>query len=884
VGDQFEILRKLGEGGYGAVYEAADRALRRKVAIKMMLATRAVSKEYVDKFLREARTAAQLIHPNTVAIHQVGCDKGANTHYLAMEFVEGRTLHDILQEKGPMPLEQAVEILAQCCRGLAAAHKKNIIHRDIKPGNIMITPSGGVKIADFGLAKVFDQQQQQASMVIGTPYFMPPEQFEGKAKDGRTDIYALGVTFYYMLTLKRPFQGSSPAQILVSIMTKEPTPVNEMRQDLPPKVWEVIRKMIHRDLDKRYHECGEVLEDLEALRSPDEGEKVYCPDCGLPNPAEAPSCKGCGASLRERCPVCGTEEALGVKFCGDCGANIPLEREVKTLADEGRALLAEGHLNRGLEKLQLARDRSPENAEVASLLREAEGRRDAREGERTAISALLAAGDLDKAEQRIKSGRALYPDDVSILELEGDLQRARVVSRSGLGTTTVEALLKARRYPEAREAAERLMMSEGRSRDLVLLLEKAEAAIKLVEEKAKRARDLDQSGAGREALAAWREVLELSPDHRDAVQAVEQIERSVGEVDATLGAALKLLEEGDPDGALSRLFEAASRAGDDPRVSKAMDDARARAGQLQEAAAKVREHIAAGRMPEAEKAREALARKFPGSPEVPALADEVRKARMTGERRGKARVVEEHVAARRWTEARDAAAAFLSDEGEEFGVPALAGRAKEALARVAALVAGGGVAEQAGRFEEAAKAYKGGVEEEPGNAAAKEGLERASARVEKVRGLRAAAAEACKGNDPARAVERLKELLALSPGDEDARKEMRLLEEQASGRARGVREVEELLASGETEDALKKARKLEEAYPGDAEAREVASIAKRLGEARDSILARAEKLLATEGREREAGKVAQVALRMFPGDSKAAALLAKARSHGPITG
>jgi len=166
---QFRIVRKLGEGGYGAVYEAKDVNLERRIALKIMLPSRAASREYVAKFFREARTAAQLSHPNVVAVHGVGFDKDNNVYFLAMEYVDGRTLHDILQERGPLPVEDAVDYIVQSCRGLAAAHERNIIHRDIKPGNLMLTPGGSIKIADFGLAKVYEGEGGAQSTVIGTP-------------------------------------------------------------------------------------------------------------------------------------------------------------------------------------------------------------------------------------------------------------------------------------------------------------------------------------------------------------------------------------------------------------------------------------------------------------------------------------------------------------------------------------------------------------------------------------------------------------------------------------------------------------------------------------------------------------------------------------------
>ena len=348
INSQFRIVRKLGEGGYGAVYEAKDVNLERRIALKIMLPARAASREYVAKFFREARTAAQLSHPNVVAVHGVGFDKDNNVYFLAMEYVDGRTLHDILQERGPLPVEDAVDYIIQSCRGLAAAHERNIIHRDIKPGNLMLTPGGAIKIADFGLAKVYEGEGGAQSTVIGTPYFMPPEQFEGKAKDGRTDIYALGVTFYYMLTLQRAHSGAGPAQILLSVMTKEPVSVVEHRSDLPEGIWPIVRRMIDRDVDRRYGNCVDVLRDLEQLMGggADEAEQVYCPSCGVPNQPSSTACSGCAASLLEKCPVCGGEDAAGTKFCGNCGANIPAERAVAVLVEEARQFIGVGRLVR----------------------------------------------------------------------------------------------------------------------------------------------------------------------------------------------------------------------------------------------------------------------------------------------------------------------------------------------------------------------------------------------------------------------------------------------------------------------------------------------------------------------------------------------------------
>ncbi len=429
INGQFKIVRKLGEGGYGAVYEAKDVNLERRIALKIMLPSRAASREYVAKFFREARTAAQLSHPNVVAVHGVGLDKENNVYFLAMEYVEGRTLHDVLQERGPLPVTDAVDYMVQSCRGLAAAHERNIIHRDIKPGNLMITPGGTIKIADFGLAKVYEGEGGAQSTVIGTPYFMPPEQFEGKAKDGRTDIYALGVTFYYMLTLQRAHTGAGPAQILLSVMTKEPISVLEHRPELPEGIWPIVRRMIDRDVDRRYANCLDIARDLDQLMGggEEEAEQVYCPSCGAPNAVDATQCSGCSVSLLEKCPACGGEDAAGTKFCGNCGANIPAERAVSALVEEARQFVAVGRLARAREKLQQAQERSPENLGVAEAMKELDAKREQRDGHRDAIRELVARGRAAEATERLKLARAQFPESVEIAEVANEVEAATVL-------------------------------------------------------------------------------------------------------------------------------------------------------------------------------------------------------------------------------------------------------------------------------------------------------------------------------------------------------------------------------------------------------------------------------------------------------------------------
>jgi len=718
-------------------------------------------------------------------------------------------------------------------------------------------------------------------MVIGTPFFMPPEQFEGKSKDGRTDIYALGVTLYYMLTMKRPFTGSTPAQILVGIMTKDPTPIMDVRPGLPDNVWQVVRRMIHRDLDQRYQDCDQILADLAKLHKPEEGEKTFCPECGVPNPVDADKCKGCGASMREKCPVCGAEEDVGVKFCGECGANIPLEKEVKGMTDEGRKLLDAGDYPKAIARLKEAQEKSPDSSQVVSLLREAEGRRDSLDKERSAVSALIAAGDFDRAGQRLKAALESFPNEEHLLGLKGDLEKTRAAMRRGQGKFTVEALLKGHRYAEAREAAERLMMSEGRTDELIDLLRQAEQALHDVAERTKKARDTETAGDPSGAFRAWKEVLEVSPGNTEAQERIRAHEESKGVVEGLLKEAGAALDAGDPEAAEKTLKSATGRAAADAKVKDLIGKARAAAEELRTGSGAVRVAIAAGDLDAAAAAVAALQKKFPKSSLVPALEEEVREGRRAAAIRAKEEKLKALLPSKRWAEIRDAAADILSDEARNKDAAAASEKAKEELARTADLLKKAGAAEQAGDLPGAEKLFREAAEASPADAEAGAGAERTKAARERIEGLRRDAEEARKAGDTARSAEILRQLVEASPGDSAAAEELKKIERASADRLRDLREVQDLLAAGEADDALKASKAFEKKYPGDPEGREVTAIAEHLMGARDEILARVERLLKIPGREREASRLAQVALRILPGDPKAAALLAKARAPGP---
>jgi len=236
---RYHILSRIGAGGMGEVYLAQDTTLDRKVALKILLEEVALDTERMRRFVQEAKSASALNHPNIITIYEIG--KSNNKHFIAAEYIDGETLHTRVR-RAPMSLQAVLDAGIQIASALQAAHEAKIIHRDIKPENVMIRPDGLLKLLDFGIAKVtepitgWSHEAEIATtlkggtspgMIIGTAAYMSPEQARGKAIDGRTDIFSLGVLLYEMLTGKKPFDGETPMDIIGAILNKEPEPIRD---------------------------------------------------------------------------------------------------------------------------------------------------------------------------------------------------------------------------------------------------------------------------------------------------------------------------------------------------------------------------------------------------------------------------------------------------------------------------------------------------------------------------------------------------------------------------------------------------------------------------------------------------------------------------------
>jgi len=264
----FRVLRRLGHGAMAEVYLAEQQQLQRRVALKVLRPELAGDHVYLQRFLREAQAAASLVHANIVQIYEVG-HVGAY-HYIAQEYVEGLNLREWIGRSGPPDLLHALSIMRQAAAALAKAAEQGIVHRDIKPENIMLTRSGEVKVADFGLARFTSEgdavELTQVGMTLGTPLYMSPEQVEGKSLDTRSDIYSLGVTCYHMLCGAPPFAGDTALAVAVQHLKKQPRPLEELRPDLPAALCRIIHKMLAKTTAQRYASPQELLRELRRLQ------------------------------------------------------------------------------------------------------------------------------------------------------------------------------------------------------------------------------------------------------------------------------------------------------------------------------------------------------------------------------------------------------------------------------------------------------------------------------------------------------------------------------------------------------------------------------------------------------------------------------------------
>ena len=265
LGNRYQLLRKVGDGGMAFVYEAKDKSLNRIVAVKVLRPEFGDDEDFLKKFRREAEAIASVSHPNIVSIYDVGEDR--NVNYIVMEFIDGKNLKDIIRSEGILDEYTALEITKQIAKALSLAHRKGIIHRDIKPHNILISNEGRiVKVADFGIAKaVSNSTMTNVGNIIGSVHYFSPEQAKGRSVTSNTDLYSLGIVLFEMLTGRLPFRGDSPISIALQHINDDIEFTDEEKTRIPQSVRTIIRKLTEKSVENRYQNADEVIDDIEYI-------------------------------------------------------------------------------------------------------------------------------------------------------------------------------------------------------------------------------------------------------------------------------------------------------------------------------------------------------------------------------------------------------------------------------------------------------------------------------------------------------------------------------------------------------------------------------------------------------------------------------------------
>jgi beta-lactam-binding protein with PASTA domain len=260
---RYRIIRKLGSGGMANVYLAEDQELGRRVAIKILNDRHAGDEQFVERFRREAKNAAGLSHPNIVSIYDRGEAEG--TYYIAMEYLDGRSMKELILSRGPAPVSVAVDYARQILAALRFAHRNGIVHRDIKPHNVLVDADGHVKVTDFGIARAGASQMTEEGSIIGTAQYLSPEQARGTPVDQTSDLYSLGIVLYEMLTGNVPFNGESPVEIAMKHLSATPQPLTATRPDIPKSLESVILRALAKDPAARYQSADEMDAELERV-------------------------------------------------------------------------------------------------------------------------------------------------------------------------------------------------------------------------------------------------------------------------------------------------------------------------------------------------------------------------------------------------------------------------------------------------------------------------------------------------------------------------------------------------------------------------------------------------------------------------------------------
>jgi len=525
----------------GVVYLARDPTIDRLVAVKVLHAATA---EMRERFYREARTAGRLQHPNIVTIYDVGEHEGEP--FIAMEYVPGETLAQIVRRRAPLPIGRKLDLLDDLCLGLACAHRAGLIHRDVKPSNLVVSPEGPLKILDFGIARLADSSMTQSGALVGTPNYMSPEQVAGRPVDHRSDIFAVGATMYELLAYRAAFPGTAIPEVFHKILHEDPPPLASIAPELDPELGTIVARALQKEPGQRYQDLDAMRHDLRAvsrrLREAGLEETIVAVPAAVPPAAATPPVSPARATpdlaaiaqrraeqlarrldeaerarargdLKlafvhvEEAALLDPDDARVVALIGEIRAALDAE-QVRAWLDEARAHIDEGALSVAMPLVEQALALDPTSAEAGRLRRQIEEAYEARERQaasRREVERLVArgqasldAGDLDEAEACARRAAAISADDPGVRSLAAAIASAREREAARAARAEAEALL----------ARARARLDEGHFEEAAAAIEAARAcgaealACDALEDDLQSARVAALAGAGRRRVVA----------------------------------------------------------------------------------------------------------------------------------------------------------------------------------------------------------------------------------------------------------------------------------------------------------------------------------------------------------------------------------------------
>jgi hypothetical protein len=536
---RFRVTSPLGQGGMGTLYLAQDPTLERPVAIKVLTED---SGDLRERFAREARTAARLRHPNIVQVFDVGTFEGRP--FIAMEYIPGETLGEMIRRRAPIGIARKLELMEDVCAGLAHAHRNGIIHRDVKPANIMVDSDGVVKILDFGIARLGDSSMTQAGMLVGTVNYMSPEQVSGEPVDTRSDIFAVGAVFYELLTYRKAFAGSI-TQALVHITRNEPEPVRSFVPDVDPEVLRILQRALMKDAAKRYQDLVTMRRELTRVRARLETLELDTPtvvigrdqttivqhgavDKAMQIEALLTNANAAieAGDLEAASAALDRAEALDAANSAISGVRRRLrdraQDETRQWFDAARQALEVGELTRAEQLVQQIRQRLPNLPETGTLAREVEKRLTERARERQQeaeiaealdrASAFLEHGALDAAQRAVAEAMMLAPDQPQAHALGARVRTAIAErARRELEQRAEEAIHDARR-----------VFDDGRRREAIAQLQQFAPAQAPVDDAIRRWTEEVEALERAEAEEAERRRVAEEAERRRAAEEAER--------------------------------------------------------------------------------------------------------------------------------------------------------------------------------------------------------------------------------------------------------------------------------------------------------------------------------------------------------------------------